>query len=173
MKALFIIAQQGYQDWEYETPKQILENEAVRVITASTSIGIAQGSLGGKASVSLTLDKVDVSDYDAIVFIGGPGAVKYQQDPGALSIAKQANQQKKIIGAICIAPTILACAGILKGKRATVWNKDGKQQSLLESKGAVYTGESVTIDNNIITANGPQAAKEFGEAVLNILQKKH
>lgn|SRR3989344_6656025 len=172
MPILFIIAQEGYQDWEYETPKQILEEADIKVITASKKIGLAQGSLGGHAQVAVSLDKVNVADYQAIVFIGGPGARKYQQDPSALRIAQQANLQKKIIGAICITPTILAYAGILKGKNATVWDEDQEQHLLIEKLGANYINKPVVIDNYIITANGPNAAKEFGETILHHLQKK-
>ncbi|MBI2662414.1 DJ-1/PfpI family protein [Candidatus Woesearchaeota archaeon] len=172
MPVLFIIAQDSYQDWEYETPKQILEEADIKVITASKKIGLARGSLGGHAQVAVSLDKVNVAEYQAIVFIGGPGARKYQQDPSALRIAQQANVQKKLIGAICIAPTILAHAGILKGKNATVWDEDQEQHLLIEKLGANYINKPVVIDNNIITADGPQVAKEFGEVLVHYLQKK-
>jgi len=172
MKALFIIAQEGYQDWEYETPKHILEEADIKVVTASKKIGLAKGSLGGYAQVALSLDKVTVAEYDIIVFIGGPGAVRYQKEPQALAIAQQASLQKKLLAAICIAPTILAHAGVLKGKKATVWNEDQEQHILLEKLGANYQNKPVVIDNNIITANGPKAAKEFAQTILNQLQKK-
>ena len=172
MPVLFIIAQEGYQDWEYETPKQILEEADIKVITASKKIGLAQGSFGGHAQVAISLDKVNVSDYQAIIFIGGHGARKYQQDPSALRIAQEANLKKKLIGAICIAPTILAHAGILKGKNATVWDEDQEQHLLIEKLGANYINKPVVQDQHIITANGPKAAKEFGEALLHIITKK-
>jgi protease I len=35
--------------------------------------------------------------------------------------------------------------------------------------GADYTGESVTQDGRIITANGPEAAREFGKTIVNNL----
>ncbi len=170
-KVLIIIAQLGYQDHEYSAPKEILENAGIKVITASKKQGFAEGSLGGKTKVELALSGVKVMDYDAVVFIGGPGAVAYQQDKEAQKIAQEAVLQRKILAAICIAPTILAYSGVLQEKKATVWNLDKKQSVLLESKGASYTGKDVTVDGKIITANGPVAAEKFGKEILKMLSE--
>jgi len=171
MKSLFIIAQEGYQDTEYGTPKKILEEKGIAVITASEKVGLCHGGLGGNTTAQISLKEVLVSDYDLIVFIGGPGAVGYQHNVEAYRIAQEAVQQQKLLGAICIAPTILAYAGILKGRKATVWNNDGQQDKLLQQQGAVYTGETVTVDGKIVTANGPKAAEEFGKKLLLVLNR--
>jgi len=170
MKALFIVAQEGYQDHEYGAPKQILENAGVEVITASKQAGKCHAKFGASTEATVALADVNISDYDTIVFIGGPGAFGYQQDVEAHAIAKEAVVQDKILGAICIAPTILAYAGVLSGKRATVWNEDNKQQEVLTSNGAEYSGENVTVDGKLVTANGPPAAEEFGKKLLELLQ---
>lgn len=39
----------------------------------------------------------------------------------------------------------------------------GKQAQLLEECGAIYTGKPVTVDGDIVTANGPGAAEEIGK----------
>ncbi|MCD6213570.1 MAG: DJ-1/PfpI family protein, partial [Candidatus Desulfofervidus sp.] len=51
-------------------------------------------------------------------------------------------------------------------KKATVWSSEASQ---LKSLGAIYTGKPVERDGLIITANGPQAAKKFGETILATL----
>ncbi|MCS7131535.1 MAG: DJ-1/PfpI family protein, partial [Hadesarchaea archaeon] len=91
----------------------------------------------------------------------------YFNDERALSIAKDAAKKGKKVGAICIAPIILANAGVLEGKRATVWNGDFVR--MLKERGAKYTGKQVEVDGNIITANGPTAAKEFGRTIAKEL----
>ncbi|MEK7136703.1 MAG: DJ-1/PfpI family protein, partial [Patescibacteria group bacterium] len=81
-----------------------------------------------------------------------------------------------MLGAICIAPTILARAGVLRGKKATVWDPStGSGQvalptpsQVLRECGAQYTGEAVTVDGKIVTANGPAAAEEFGRRLASI-----
>lgn len=173
MKALFIIAPEGYQEFEYGVPKGILEAAGIEVITASKKKGLCRGSFGGMAKASLSLREVQMSDYDALVFIGGSGAAVYLNDEKALTIARQALALGKVLAAICFGPMILASAGVLKGKKATVWNNDGKLRASFEQYGVKYTGEAVSWDGNIITANGPPAAKEFGRKILEFLTKDH
>jgi len=45
MNALFIIAQNSYQYFEYETPKRILEQAGIKVTTASKEKGLARSTM--------------------------------------------------------------------------------------------------------------------------------
>ena len=115
----------------------------------------------------ILINDIKVKDYDAIVFIGGMGSGEYFDNPVAHKIAKQALDQEKIIAAICMAPTILANAGLLEGKKATC-----AQSYNIEIKGAIATGKDIERDGNIITATGPGAAKKFGEEIVSALSEK-
>lgn len=170
MRALMIVAQEDFQPLEYGTPKKILENAGVEVVTASKRIGTATASNGETTEATVSIDDADVSDYDVIIFVGGPGAIKYQHDVQAHLTAQEAINRGKLLAAICIAPTILAEAGVLQGKKATVWNGNGEPQQLLGNKGAIFTNEDVTVDGGVITANGPGAAEQFGKKILEMLK---
>jgi protease I len=170
MKALVIVAEEGYQDLEYSKLKEILEKSGVEVITVSKKIGICKGKLGGSIKATSSIDDIDVSDYDAIIFIGGPGSVRYQHDVQAHLTAQEAVNRDKVLAAICIAPTILAYADVLEGKKATVWNEDGHQRELLENQGAIYVAEDLVVDGKLVTANGPESAEKFGNKILEILK---
>jgi len=78
-------------------------------------------------------------------------------------------RENKLTCAICIAPILLAESGVLKNKNATVWNGDKNQEIILQNNGATYINQNVVIDKNIITANGPEAAEEFGNAIVKYL----
>ena len=170
-KVLFIVAPQGYQDHEYSAPKKILEESGLEVITASKNKGLCHGAFGSTTQATLSLDQVQVKDYDAFVFVGGPGATLYQHDSQAHSLAQEALKQNRILAAICISPTTLAYAGVLKGKKATVWDDgQGTQIKILEDNGATYLAQDVVVDGNLITANGPPAAEKFGQAILEKLK---
>lgn len=171
MKALLIIAPDGYQDIEYGKTRQELEKVGIQVEVASTKLGEARGKLGGRVPVDLLLEQVEIKKYDAIVFIGGPGAVIYQNNKLAHKIIQETVLRNKILAAICIAPTILAYAGALKGKKATVWSSDEVKESIniLKNNGADYIAENVVVDGKIITASGPQAAEEFGRKIAESL----
>ena len=170
MKALLIVAKEGYQDHEYGSPKQILEDAGVETVTGSKEVGECRGSFGSTTEATVALEDVNVSDYDAIVFVGGPGAVKYQKNVQAHLTAQEAINRNKILAAICIAPTILAFSGVLDGKKATVWNEDNQQYKILEDNGAEFVDENVVVDGKIITANGPKAAEEFGQKILGMMK---
>ncbi|HOW13045.1 MAG TPA: DJ-1/PfpI family protein [Candidatus Pacearchaeota archaeon] len=172
-KALLIIAFRDFRDEEYFIPKNILEKNGIKTITTSSSLGKAIGKLGGEANVDILFDKVNVSDFDAVLFVGGPGAYKLFDNIFLLKIAQEAVKKNKILGAICIAPVILAKAGVLKGKKATVWNSpmDKSAIKILEKEGAIFDKNSVVVDGKIITASGPQYAKEFGEKIINFLKQ--
>ena len=161
--ALMIIAYEHFRDEEYAEPKKVLEAAGFKVTTASLKTGIAKGKYGLAAPVDLALKDVKAADYDTVIFVGGPGSHGYFNDPTAQAIAQETHDAGKIIAAICAAPSILANAGLLKGKRATSFPDQGPN---LTAKGANFTGKDLEIDGNIITADGPEHAKEFGEAIV-------
>ncbi len=161
-KALLIVAQDGYKDKEYLDTKAALIDNDVTVSTASKTKDPAKGVDGGKVDPDFALADVKLDEFDGIVFIGGDGASDYFKDSEALKLAKEAAAADKVVAAICIAPTILAKAGLLKGIRATAFSSE---KSALEKAGAKFTGVSIETQGKIITANGADAAEEFGEKV--------
>jgi len=167
VKILMIVAPSGFRDEECLDPKKILEKAGVEVIIASKGTRVARGKLGTDLEVQKDISEIDNITYDAVIFVGGPGTTIYFNDATALRIAKEAYSSGKIIAAICIAPSILANAGILKGKKVTSFPSEEEN---LRSRGAIYTGKTVEQDGKIITANGPSAAKEFGKLILKNLK---
>lgn len=165
-KAVFIIAKHLFRDEEYLIPKQILEQNGIIVMTASSEKGECIGKLGAKVNAEISLNQVKVSDFDAVVFVGGPGASQYFHDKTAHKIANDFFNAGKLVCAICGGANILSEAGILKGKRATAFSA---YENDLKEHGAVWTGKNVEIDGKVITANGPAAAKEFGDAIVKAL----
>jgi protease I len=159
---LMVIAPQIFRDEEYVGPKAVLEDCGVSIVTASTRTGPCTGKLGTVVEATIAVQDCVASDYDAVVFVGGGGAEILFDDIYAHRLARDAYAAGKVVAAICIAPSILARTGLLKGIRATAF---ASRQGDLVGNGAIWTGEEVTIDGRIVTANGPGAARAFGEAV--------
>ena len=166
-KVVMIIPSKNFRDEELLEPKKILEENGVRVVIASSSLSEARGMLGARVKPDLLIDDIQTQDYDAVIFVGGSGSSEYWDSPIAHKILREADEERKVIGSICIAPVTLANSGILKGKRATCWSSEG---SKLKAKGAVYTGKDLEVDGNIITCSGPSVAREFGEEILRSLK---
>lgn len=168
-KIVMVIAAGDFRDEEYFEPKAVFENNNISVRTASTVLDVVSGVKGGGVKPDLLLKDVKPADFDAIVFVGGAGAQQYWDDPLAHRLAKDFYAAGKVTAAICIGPVILARAGLLRNKKATVWKDESAQLSAHASQ---YTGKDVEIDGLLITAAGPFAAKEFGEKVAAATAKQ-
>jgi protease I len=105
------------------------------------------------------------TDYEAVVFVGGTGCAVFFDDPTAHEVARQALEGGSVVAACCNAPSILARAELLRGRRAT---SVASRRADLERHGAVWTGEPVTVDPPFVTANGPEAAYDFGRAIADL-----
>lgn len=166
---IIIIAPNNFKDEEYFTPKENFEKAGYKVITAS-SHSTAYSVKGKEVKVNATINQIDnnlLSNASALVFSGGPGASIYFKDKDIKNLILKASDENKTIGAICLAPVILANSGILKGKHATVWDHSFINKLLMG--GAKYVNQSVVVDGNIITSNSPEHAEEFAEAILKQL----
>lgn len=170
-KVAIIIALRDFQDKEYFGTREVLENAGVKITAVSAKKETAIGVYGGEIEAELTLDEINIADYDAVVFIGGGGALKYLDNEISHHLIQQAVSQNKVLAAICISPVILAKAGALKNKKATVWSSslDKSPIKILKENGAEYLDENVVVDGKIITANGPSSARKFGENIVKLL----
>ncbi len=170
-KVVLVVAQNDYQPLEYSIPKDVLELAGVQVVTVSNQIGIAKsaGSFDS-TEINLSLDAVNVKDFDGLFFIGGPGALDYLDNEISYNLLRTWQKTGKPYGAICISPRILANAGVLNGKKVTGWNRDEELEKILSDSGAIYVRESVVRDGNVVTADGPQVAQEFGNKILEVLE---
>lgn len=161
-----IIAPSVFRDEEYAEPKRVLESRGATVTTASTAPGDCIGKLGLRATALLSVEDATGRDWDAVVFVGGGGATVFFDDAASHELARRIVRHDGVLAAICIAPSTLAHAGLLRGVRSTAFPT---QQEDLTAHGAVWTGEPVTVDGRIVTANGPEAATEFGVRVGDLL----
>lgn len=163
---LMVIAPTQFRDEEYDHPKRVLEDRGASVTTASVRPQTCVGKLGMTAEATVAIADAQAADYDAVVFVGGGGASVFFDDADAHRLARESLALERIIAAICIAPSTLAHAGLLAGRRATAFPS---QEDDLVLHGALWTGAPVEVDGRVITANGPEAAHDFGTAIADAL----
>lgn len=168
-KILMIIAPKDFRDAEYNEPRKIFDDNDMLVKVASINIGNALGVEGIVVPIDLTVSEANAEDYDAVVFIGGPGMAKIAGENSLITLAQKFFMAGKLTAAICIAPSILAKARILKGRNATAW--PGAKYELIKG-GANFVADSVVVDGSVITADGPQSAKAFGEMIISYLSNQ-
>jgi protease I len=165
-KILFILPPCNFRDEEYQKPRAIFANAGARVIVASSALAPAEGMFGARVTPDASIKEVKAEDFDAILLVGGVGSNKFWHNATVHNLAREAGRAGKVVSAICLAPVTLANAGLLEGKRATAYPS---AESFLKWKGAIYTGNSVEVDGNIVTANGPEAAEEIARAVVRLM----
>ena len=123
----------------------------------------------------LNVGEVDVASFDALMIPGGFGAAKNlcdfaingsqgTMDPAIAKLIQDFHQANKPIGAVCIAPAVLALA--LKKGTVTIGNDAGTAEEI-SKLGAQHENREVTeavvdAENKIITA----PAYMYGEASI-------
>jgi len=172
-KILMVVSFNDFRDEEYFIPKEIFEQAGFEVKTTSLQKGIAQGVSGGEAIIDIVIKEIQAAEYEAVVFCGGSGMAEKLENEIFHKLARDFNKENKLVTAICVAPALLAKAGILEGKEATVWSSALSKDyiKILQEEGAIYKDEPVVVSNQIVTANGPEAAQKFGETIVEILKK--
>jgi len=155
-RVVFVVAPEGFNDHELLHPKAILEEAGIEVVVASTVVGVCRGMLRAEVESKVTLEEIDPSEYDGIVAVGGPGALKYlSNNPSLISLFKRFNELGKLVSAIGRARHALHNAGLFGTNFS--W------------------GPEVEINGNVIAARPPATtpgwtSKKFGRLLLEHLQ---
>jgi 4-methyl-5(b-hydroxyethyl)-thiazole monophosphate biosynthesis len=145
----------------------ILRRAGVKVITASV---MEDKVVTASHQVRIEADVMAAdADYDAADIIILPGGrVGTENLAASDTVAKEcvrfASDHGRIVAAICAAPSVLSCLGLLDGRKATC-HPDFESQM----QGAVLTGESVAVDGNIITGQGLGATFDFAFELVSML----
>lgn len=170
-KVLMVIAPDQFRDEELLVPKEKLEEQGAQVKVAACKLGQAKGMLGATYNPEVLIKDQQVQDFDAVVVVGGMGSPQYLwNDSDLLSLLKEASQQGKVVAAICLSGAVLANAGVLKGKKATVWPMPESLKAL-SGGGATYVKQPVVKDGKVVTADGPEAAPAFAQTIIEELSK--
>jgi protease I len=171
MKILIAVAPEKFRDEELAVPVAAFKKAGIAFDIASTRRGPCIGMLGAKTTATLAFGEVDPALYGCLVIIGGSGSQIHLWNDALLEhLVKNFHKSQKILAAICLAPVVLARAGILKGLKATCFESPVSIREMKDG-GAVPVDKPVIVEGRIITANGPAAAQEFADAILRIISQ--
>lgn len=154
----------GFEELEALAPVDILRRGGMDVTTVSvTGSMFVESSHGVTVKADQPLEAVDLDDADLLLLPGGmPGSKNLNAHEGVRQALLAHAAKGRLIGAICAAPMVLGSLGLLQGKRATC--SPGFEIYLT---GAEYTGELVTVDDKIITGEGPAASMPYAYTLLS------
>lgn len=165
---LMVIAPQDYCERQLDA-RHIFEREGANVTVASVRTGRVRSLQGGLSNVTKAFKWLDARDYDALLVIGGIGAeIHLWPDRCLQTLIEGASTAKKIVGAICSAPVVLARAGVLAGRRATVGNHAEAREELRLAH-AELDSTSVVRAEHVITAANEGATQAWADEVIRAL----
>lgn len=168
MKKIAVLIADGTEEIEFITPLDVLRRTGEEVCSVSVSGEIPRCSHGVSIKADKLVHEIDFSDYDCIVIPGGmPGATNIAENSVVVKAIREAMASGKVVASICASPAVvLASNGLIDGKRATCYPAEVFIRAM---ECAHYTGQDVTVDGNLITANGPKSAMKFSLAICQAL----
>jgi len=133
---------------------------------------VAEGGVGAQCSngVRLAADKgLEEVARDDVVLVCGGLDIRTNTTPAVLNWLRRASRRGSVIGGLCTGAHVLAKAGLLDGKRATIhWeNRDGFLEEFAEVD---LTKTVFTIDTNRLTAAGGTASIDL---ILTLIADDH
>ncbi len=168
VRVAMVIAPGDFRDEELKYPYKYLKKAGADIVLACTTKEKVKGMLGTVVKPEMRVGSLKVKDLDGVIFVGGSGTKTYFDNKRVLKFARDAYKAETLIGAICLAPGILAKADLLEGKRVTCYDSIS---GMVEQAGARYISEKTVQDGRIITGSGPEAAEKFGKAYVLTLSR--
>lgn len=165
MSKVVVFFADGFEECEGLIVVDLLRRAGIEVTTASI-MGTKKitSSHKIKLEADALIDEVDYAAVDAVVLPGGvQGTANLNSDARVLALCKEF-AAKKMVAAICAAPSVLAGLGLLEGKKATV--NPGFESKMC---GAELTHTGVCVTGNIITGRAVGAAMPFALAIVAYL----
>ncbi len=168
MPKVLIPLAQGCEEIEAVTAIDILRRAGIEVVSAGLDAQPVRASRGTVIIPDTTLDAALKHEYDMVVLPGGqPGTNNLKADARILKLVQHMARQGKYVAAICAAPSVLATAGLLDGKRATSF-----PGALDDFPKVRQQHAAVVEDGKLITSRGPGTAMDFALILVERLLGK-
>jgi protease I len=165
---LIFLAAKNFNEGEFLTLKNAVERKKLKMFVASDANSLCIGDKGLKIRPDVSKFNMKAVNFGGLAIVGGEGIRQYWTDKNLQKLVLDFAQQRKPVGAICLAPIVLAKAGLLKNKKAVCYPQDKIE---LEKESAVFTDEPVVIEGKIVTAKDPLAAEEFADSLIYLLSQ--
>ncbi|PWR73426.1 DJ-1/PfpI family protein [Methanospirillum stamsii] len=171
MKILIAVPPAQYHDKELAQVMAVFDQNKMPYEFASREAGQAKGTFGGRVYVQFSFEDVILKkeeEFDALAIMGGNGAqAHFWNNADLLELVKIFRIHKKVIGGISTAPVVMARAGILKKRPATVIKGNPIREMM--KMDVKYEDKPVVFLDRLVTAREPGDAKRFAELIVEYL----
>jgi 4-methyl-5(b-hydroxyethyl)-thiazole monophosphate biosynthesis len=170
MPRVLVPLAQGCEELEAVTVINILRRAGLEVLSASLDGRPVKGARGITLVADVPLDEVKGQDFAAVVLPGGqPGTDNLKKDPRVIDLLERQAARGALTAAVCAAPSVLAQAGLLRGKKATSFPGALDQAPHL----GTLVDAPVVVDGKVITGRSAGMAMDFAlEVVEQLLGKE-
>jgi protease I len=170
---ILIMATHGFEQSELVKPLELLKAKGAKVEVAAPEAGQIKGwqdkNWGSPVDVDLTLDAVQVRDYDALVLPGGVmNPDKLRTNDKALAIVKTFVESGRVVAAICHAPWLLVEVGAVKGREVTSYISI---RTDLVNAGGRWVDRQVVTDQGMITSRHPGDIDAFVAKIIEEVEE--
>lgn len=172
-KKIAILATDGFEKSELIEPRDRLSDAGAEVEIVSLERGSIRSwkikDWDEEVPVDRTVDKVTVSDYDALVLPGGqinPDLLRV--DEHAMAFVRGFIKSGKTVAAICHGPWLLIEADAVRGLKATSYPS---VRTDMVNAGANWVDEEVVCDSGIVTSRNPDDLPAFCEKIAEEVQE--
>lgn len=166
MSQAVIFFADGLEEIEGLTVVDMLRRAGVdiQIVSVTGNLSVT-GSHKIRITADVLFEEADFADTGLFVLPGGmPGTLELAEHRALGDLLKKADQDGRLIAAICAAPSVLGGLGLLSGRKATCY--PGYEEKLT---GAETSADQVVCDGNIITSRGMGTAIPFSAILADRL----
>ncbi len=168
MKTALVPLANGSEELEAVTILDILRRGGIEAVSASLDGHPIRGSRGTMLIPDTSLDEALARRFDMVILPGGqPGTNNLKSDARIIKLVQSMAANDLFVCAVCAAPSVLATAGLLDGKRATSF-----PGSLDAFPKVLRQAQAVVEDGKLITSRGPGTAMDFALTLVERLAGK-
>lgn len=163
---IYLFLAEGFEEVEALTPVDLLRRAGKTVVTVGVSGKTVTGARGIPVVADITADEMVLDDaLEMVILPGGmPGTLHLGESETVKKAVLYMHERKRLIAAICAAPTVFGSMGLLEGRTATCY--PGMESGLT---GAKASEDAVCRDGHIITSRGVGTAIPFALALIDAL----
>lgn len=163
----YVLVENDYQELEVWYPVLRLREAGFHVtLVGRTGTGPAyKGRHGYPCTADCSASDVRGTTPEVLIVPGGWAPDKLRLDPAVLDLVRRTDRAGGCIGAICHAGSVLASAGILKGR--TVTSYPSIRDDMVNA-GATWVDVEVHVDGHLVTSRVPEDLPGFLREILRV-----
>lgn len=156
-----------YEDNELWYPYYRLKEAGYETLRVAASYGQYVSKHGYPAEAEATAAEISLDDCAGVVVPGGYAPDHLRRDPDVLDLVRGLHERGRLIASICHGGWVLISAGVVGNRRIT--GAGAIRDDLVNAGAQWIEGESVVIDDHLISSRHPGDLPDFGRAMVEWL----